>query len=294
MTLPPDHDARLERALVSLEGLSLGDALGERYFGAAPTARIRARTLPEPPWRTTDDTAMSLSVVEVLRAEGRVDRDRLALAYARRYREEPWRGYGGAAQRILQRIGAGEPWQVVSAEPFGGTGSMGNGGAMRVAPLGAYFADDVERAALEARASAEPTHQHPEGQAGAVAVAVAAAWAALPREQPFLEFVHAHTPGGATREGLRKALDLPKDASVKLAVSALGNGSRVISSDTVPFALWCAAGHLDDFAEAFWTTASGLGDRDTTCAIACGVVALRVGRAGIPAAWLDAREALAL
>lgn len=45
------------------------------------------------------------------------------------------------------------------------------------APLGAWFADDLDRVVSEARASAEVTHFHPEGQAGAIAIAVAAAWA---------------------------------------------------------------------------------------------------------------------
>jgi ADP-ribosylglycohydrolase len=49
---------------------------------------------------------------------------------------------------------------------------------MRVAPLGAYYADDLRKAAAEAVLSAEVTHTHPEGVAGAVATAVAAALAA--------------------------------------------------------------------------------------------------------------------
>jgi ADP-ribosylglycohydrolase len=73
----------------------------------------------------------------------------------------------------------------------------------------------------------------------------------------------------------------------------LGSGYRVIASDTVPFALWCAARHLDDYAEALWATVAGLGDRDTTCAIVGGIVALSAGRASIPADWLAAREPLA-
>ena len=75
-------------------------------------------------------------------------------------------------------------------------------------------------------------------------------------------------------------------------MSALGNGRKVISSDTVPFSLWCAARHLGDFVEAMWTTVSGLGDRDTTCAIVGGIVALAAGRSSIPEDWLRAREAL--
>jgi ADP-ribosylglycohydrolase len=66
----------------------------------------------------------------------------------------------------------------------------------------------------------------------------------------------------------------------------------VSASATVPFTLWCAVRHLADFEAAMWTTVSGLGDRDTTCAIVGGIVALYVGVEGIPAEWLHARESL--
>jgi ADP-ribosylglycohydrolase len=56
--------------------------------------------------------------------------------------------------------------------------------------------------------------------------------------------------------------------------------------------LWCAARHIDNFEEALWNTVSGLGDRDTTCAIVGGIVALAVGHAGIPSAFVEAREPL--
>jgi ADP-ribosylglycohydrolase len=69
-------------------------------------------------------------------------------------------------------------------------------------------------------------------------------------------------------------------------------GTRVSAQDTVPFALWCAAHHLDDYEEALWTTVRGLGDRDTTCAIVGGVVVLATGVAAIPAEWRWCREPL--
>src|SRR5262245_63984537 len=68
--------------------------------------------------------------------------------------------------------------------------------------------------------------------------------------------------------------------------------TRLTAPGTVPFALWCAAQHLDDYEEALWLTVSGLGDRDTTCAIAGGIVACCTGAEGIPAAWRAAREPL--
>jgi len=42
---------------------------------------------------------------------------------------------------------------------------------MRVAPLGAYFAHDLDILVRQAELSAVVTHSHPEGVAGAIAIA---------------------------------------------------------------------------------------------------------------------------
>jgi len=297
----PKDDTPLGRARLALEGLSVGDAFGERFF-VSPTvveSFVASRAIPRSPWYWTDDTAMALSIYETLTEHGGIDRDALAKRFADRYRRDPRRGYGGTAHEILMTISLGEPWQEVAAAVFDGQGSMGNGGAMRVAPIGGFFADDLDEVCRQARASAEPTHAHPDGQAGAIAVAVAAAIASQMGRglrarsgEALLAEAFARTPPGATKDGLAKAAALPLAYDPRTAVAALGNGSQVISSDTVPFSLWCAARHLGEFEEAMWTTVSGLGDRDTTCAIVGGVVALAVGHAAIPRAFLDAREPL--
>lgn len=292
----------LALALRSLDGLSVGDAFGERFF-VAPAALPRLleeRAVPRPPWRWTDDTAMALDVVAVLRAVGAVDPDALATAFARRHAAEPDRGYGRGAHEILDAIHRGEAWRDAAGRAFGGQGSLGNGAAMRVAPLGAYFArapDD--QVAEQAARSARVTHAHPDGQAGAVAVAAAAAWAARnpgarAGARALLVHAHAQTPASATRDGLTRALELPFDVPPPEAAAALGSGARVASWDTVPFSLWCAARHADDFREALWATVSGLGDRDTTCAIVGGVVALSAASDSLPPDWLRAREPLPL
>ncbi|MER6005354.1 ADP-ribosylglycohydrolase family protein [Nonomuraea angiospora] len=41
------------------------------------------------------------------------------------------------------RVREGGDWRTLSAELFDGKGSWGNGAAMRVAPLGAWFANDL-------------------------------------------------------------------------------------------------------------------------------------------------------
>jgi ADP-ribosylglycohydrolase len=290
-----DHATRLARARLSLEGLALGDAFGERFFGepTSVVALIERRELPAAPWRWTDDTAMAISIVAELEAHEEIDRDSLAQRFAAAYRREPDRGYGAGAHRILGDIAAGFSWDAAAMGPFGGEGSMGNGAAMRVAPIGGYFADDPGLAAGMAALSADPTHAHPDGRAGAIAVAVAAALASAgtTRGPALLDAVLDLTPAGPTRDGIAKARSLDLD-DPRAAAAALGSGQRVLCSDTVPFALWCALRHVDDYVDAMWATVSGLGDRDTTCAIVGGIVALRVGHDGLPAEWIARREPL--
>jgi ADP-ribosylglycohydrolase len=240
---------------------------------------------------------MALAILEVLARHQRIDQDDLAETLARRYARDDRRGYGGMAHRILMEIGADRPWQKVSSEVFDGGGSLGNGGAMRVAPLGAYFADDLPMLIEQAAMSAQVTHWHPQGQAGAIAVAVAAAYAWNHRGEPdaggdMLRHVVEHTPAGDVHEGLERAVKFPFTAVAESAAYVLGNGSRVTAPDTVPFAIWCAARHWMSYVDAMWTTVAVGGDIDTNCAIVGGIVALAAGRDSIPSVWLAARETL--
>lgn len=299
--LPHDHADRLSRARLALEGLSVGDAFGECFFCDIELALDRTLNQhdPPPPWFYTDDTAMALSIFRCLEQSATIDCDRLAALFSTEYAREPMRGYGGTAHSILRNIGSGMPWQQAAGEAFSGMGSRGNGGAMRSAPIGAYFSDDIGQVIIQARNSAMVTHAHPEGQAGAIAVAVAAAWAwnhhnsrghVDPTE--LLSFVVSNTPEGDTHSRLRRALGIPLSRPPQVVAQMLGNGSEVTAPDTVPFAIWCAARHCWDYRTALWATASALGDVDTTCAIVGGIVALSSGMQSIPPEWISTREAL--
>jgi ADP-ribosylglycohydrolase len=296
-SLSSDPAERLQRARVSLEGLSVGDGFGEQFFSVSDALNfVRYRELPMRWWLFTDDTNMALSIYAVLRQYGRIEQEALALSYAEHYALD--RGYGPAMHLLLGRIGEGVAWRKAAGELFEGQGSYGNGAAMRVAPLGAYFADDMDKVVEQARFSAEVTHAHEEGIAGAIAVAVAAAYAAnmagrpSPKRDYFLMLVHRYVPDSIVREKIRHAYQLAPSASLQLAMSALGNGSLVSAQDTVAFCLWCAAGHLDNYEEALWLTAGGMGDVDTNCAIVGGIVAAKTGVKSIPAEWVKRREPL--
>jgi len=150
---------------------------------------------------------------------------------------------------------------------------------MRVAPLGDYFANDLERCVHEARASSVVTYAHGEGVAGAIAVAVAAAMAwQLKSEtncaQRFFEAVLQWTPESQVRRGILLASTIAAETRLADAGRALGNGSLVTAPDTVPFCLWMSAHHLGRFVEALGNTISVGGDCDTNVAIVVGIVAL--------------------
>jgi ADP-ribosylglycohydrolase len=168
------QDDRLTRAKRALEWLALGDAFGQTLFAPAflidPMLAERVNGF-EGPWPYTDDAAMASAVHDELAASGSIDPASLADRFAAEYAREPWRGYGGGMHRLFERRGAGVDWEVAAHMLFEGSGSFGNGAAMRVAPLGAYFADaDDATLVAQARQSALPTHTHHEGVAGAVAM----------------------------------------------------------------------------------------------------------------------------
>lgn len=298
---------RLWRALISLEGLSTGDAFGECFFSFT-TARyhdyLTRREMPQAEkgsWNYTDDTQMALSIVETLRRYGAIDQDYLAESFASHY--EPARGYGPNMHdflRNLRRRRRRKTWRVLAPAQFNGKGSFGNGSAMRVAPLGAFFADDLGLAVAQARLSAEVTHTHTEAIAGAIAVTVATALACQAREAgarpscvELIDGILPWLPESEVRDKIVQAREIEPSQPTFTVATILGSGYQVSAQDTVPYVIWCAGQFLDNFEEALWQTASGLGDVDTTCAMVGGIVVVYTGIEKIPEMWLEQREELA-
>ncbi|MGH7991879.1 MAG: ADP-ribosylglycohydrolase family protein [Limisphaerales bacterium] len=299
---PPDHSERMQRAALSLEGLAIGDAVGEMLaYRHVDAVRIIGQGLPAGPWFHTDDTEMALSIAETLKLYGYIHQDALARRFTWRFERDPDRGYGSMTRSQLNEITRGGDWRQGASSAFGGQGSMGNGGAMRASPLGAYFADDLAQVVKQAEASSLVTHTHPEGIAGTIAVAVAAAVAWQLREAnsrtraaQLFDAVLKHTPESKVWRGLLIASQTPATVPVEAVAKELGNGSLVTAPDTVPSAVWTAAHYLDDYVKAITLTISAGGDCDTNAAIVGGIVALSVGRNGIPAEWRREKEPLPL
>ncbi|MGW9350961.1 ADP-ribosylglycohydrolase family protein [Nocardiopsis flavescens] len=290
---PDPASAAGRRALSSLSALAVGDAFGSQFFVPDNRFRHRARELPPGPWEWTDDTEMAASVYREVVLHADVDPDRLAASFAAHHDFD--RGYGPSTGRLLRLVREGADHRGAAAELFDGAGSWGNGAAMRVAPLGAFFADDMAAVTRLAAVSARVTHVHPEAVDGAVAVAVAAALVArggAVAPGTFLQEVAAQLPPGALSDGLRAARALLIVPEPVGAAHRLGNGSRVRALDTVPFALWVVAKHLRGSLEsALWAAVAPGGDMDTVAAIVGGI--LGSGSAGaVDPEWAGRTEAL--
>ncbi len=289
-----NNQQRLLLAKKSLKGVSIGDAFGESFFGKRNEIlnHIYLKTIPNTGWEFTDDTIMSIAVFEQLERNQKINQDDLIRDFVQKHSLDVNRGYGATARRILRAIENGGMWQELSKNAFDGMGSMGNGAAMRVHTIGAYFYDDLEKVKTEAQKSAEITHSNDEAIIGAKSVALATAIAVNlkmnnQKVQPndFINLIINELPSSDTTSKIKKSLSVSSNYHTETLIKILGNGTKMTAQDTVPFAIWCAAHNLYSFENGLWKAVSVLGDRDTICAIVAGIVIQTVDK--IPQDWLD-------
>ena len=278
----------LEQARGALLGTFVGDALGMPYEGSRAGAAPRPIEMVEARLGRgtyTDDTQMMIALAESLVACGRVAPDHLAGAFLDAY--DPRRGYGSGTVEVLSRWRAGEPVDAAAERLFGGAGgSFGNGGAMRIAPVGVLFARHPERLVQQARASARLTHTHPLGLEAAVAQA-AAVGAAVTGEDP-LAAAREAVYGGEIGERLAEAARYTQDSiSPAECAELLGNSSA--GHESVPAAIYAAAAHSGFEEPVTFAIACG-GDTDTIGAMAGAIAGARHGSTAIPTRWLEALE----
>ena len=157
-------------------GAILGDIIGSRFeFDRGGWKKEFKLFTGESTW--TDDTAMTVAVAEALTEAGK-DADTQTLESAVRSSLRKWghlypyAGYGG---RFFDWL------RSANEEPYG---SYGNGSAMRVSAAGLMY-DSLERTREVARATANVTHNHPEGIKGAecTAAVMYLARTGMPKEE---------------------------------------------------------------------------------------------------------------
>lgn len=289
-------ETTLDRSRGLLSGTALGDALGRPFEGVPhpDSAEVDAWARSREPLTWTDDTAMALVLAEHLIAAPGDDLalDELVDRFAEAWRREPWRGYGTGPPRIFAAHLAGQPWRETATALFGREGSLGNGGAMRVAPV-ALVARSLAHATRLARGSAVVTHAHRLGQDGA-AVQAAAVFLALHSDGGALDrsrFLSSLEEAAQTSEFVR-AIDLlhrvPLGADPGSLAAMLGNGIQ--SERSVPTAIGAFLAEPEDPSAAILTAVRCGGDADTIAAMTGAIAGARHGMTALPQRWLRRLE----
>jgi len=283
---------KTDRIIGSVLALALGDAFGAPYEGGilerAVWALIGKRNGKR---RWTDDTQMTIDVIESLVACGHVDQNDLVRRFAQSYR---WsRGYGPGAARILKRIRRGQPWEAASRSVYR-DGSFGNGGATRAPVVGLFFATDNEDELVKAaRTSAAVTHAHPFGREGAVLIALATALAYNDTSSPeIIEGLcqRAEAPEFLSRLHTASAwLQAGSNVAPQTVAAELGNGIAVVEScvTAVYVALTFRNGSFNELLEFAIRLR---GDVDTIAAMACAIWGAARGLDALPQARLEQLE----
>ncbi len=285
--------------LGSMVGSALGDAIGELAF-AVPRREDLARLVDRMEKLVyTDDTAMMIGLADSIVQKKAIDPENLGETFCRNFYREPWRGYAAGPPTIFSLVrSTGLSYVEAAKTLFGGSGSLGNGAAMRIAPVGLYF-HDSEHLYEAAAASAEVTHAHPVGKDGAAILAWAVAQALkLDPEGPFpLEawvqglISSARTPEIKEKMEILRDL-LEEEASPSFAADTLGRSVEV--DESMPFALYSFLKYPHCFEDCLFCAILNGGDRDTLGAMAGAVSGAYLGIDAIPEIWRNKLENLSL
>lgn len=273
-------------------GQAIGDAVGAPYEGIpsdhvywtmGPMHELLEEETDEP-LLYTDDTQMMIGIVETLLDQGHIQEKRLCQAFVDNY--DPERGYGRGARQILQAMEDGDDWKTITQTVFPG-GSLGNGAAMRVAPIGILFCDDLDLVMEQAKLSALPTHVHPIGieaaQLLALAVALVAREEKFSKKRFYRELLHR-----CESEELHWRLKLASQLGAGDTVGTLGNGLEAHRSVITSIA--CFTMTPRSFKRMMVRAVGQGDDTDTLAAMAGALGGAHLGLEGVPEQWLARLE----
>ena len=286
---------RVSKYVGCMLGSALGDAIGELAFQYPDWDRLFRVISGRALLRYTDDTAMGIGLAQSIVHVGGIDQQHVGDTFRFNYEREPWRGYSSGSPTIFSMVSQYRMSYVEAAkELFEGVGSLGNGAAMRVAPLGLFYHHDEDLYEHAAR-SASVTHAHPVGMDGAALQARAVALAvALDPATPFSadDFIQKLVEFARSEE-MRGKLELVRDLihrDVGPAEAASRLGKSVAVHESLPFALYSFIRNPRSFNECLTCAVLNGGDRDTLGAMACAVSGAYLGVKAIPEIWKEKLE----
>lgn len=236
----------------------------------------------------TDDTHMTIAVVESLIQSRGFDGEHMAQTFIKNYEAEPWRGYGPGPPRVFRMMKSGEPWDSAASKIYRG-GSFGNGSAMRVAPIGLLYSNNPAKLREIAYKSSSITHSHELGKEGAALQAYAVALALntpsdeeIDREA-FLLKLQNFAQTQLYKEKIANTKELLGEQDRARVVAVLGNGIEALNS--VPTAIYCFLKQPKSYKDSVIYAISLGGDTDTIASMAGAILGAYLGIEAIPQEW---------
>ncbi|XP_070539782.1 ADP-ribosylhydrolase ARH3-like [Ptychodera flava] len=170
----------LSRFCGCLAAAVAGDVLGSKYEGLSAVLlgdvvehvekHSKNPDNVKTPEEFTDDTAMARSVAaSLIENKGYIAKD-MANRFATEFKKEPFRGYGANVVTVFDKLLDPSLTDVYkpARDQFNGSGSYGNGGAMRIAPVALFTYDNIDEMKRIAKESTLLTHSHRLGYNGAI------------------------------------------------------------------------------------------------------------------------------
>lgn len=273
-----------------LIGAAIGDGLGAWREGRRIAEKEDIASLAErvEELAYTDDTHMTIGVVESLIQSRGFDGEHMAQTFIKNYETEPWRGYGPGPPRVFRMIKNGEPWDSAASKIYRG-GSFGNGAAMRMAPVGLLYSDNPAKLREIAYKSSSITHSHELGREGAALQAYAVALALntpsdeeIDREA-FLLKLQNFAQTQLYKEKIANTKELLGEQDRARVVAVLGNGIEALNS--VPTAIYCFLKQPKSYKDSVIYAISLGGDTDTIASMAGAISGAYLGIEAIPQEW---------
>lgn len=285
------HKGKLKsKFLGCLIGAAIGDGLGAWREGTRIAEKEDIASLAEraEDLAYTDDTHMTIGVVESLIQSRGFDGEHMAQTFIKNYETEPWRGYGPGPPKIFRMIKSGEPWDSAASKIYRG-GSFGNRSALRVAPIGLLCSSNPAKLREIAYKSSSITHSHELGKEGAAlqAYAVALALNAPSDEEidreAFLLKLQNFAQTQLYKEKIANTKELLGEQDRARVVAVLGNGIEALNS--VPTAIYCFLKQPKSYKDSVIYAISLGGDTDTIASMAGAISGAYLGVEAIPQEW---------
>lgn len=236
-------------------GAVIGEVIGSRFeFSKPPTRKVDRFTAAS---TFTDDTVLTVAVADALLHNR--DFGEAIFEWARKY---PNAGFGMRFRQLMK------------GKKGISTDSLGNGGGMRVSPIG-FHAKTLEEALEQARLSAIPSHNSVEGIKGAQSIAAATFLALQQRPKDEIKSYIEKEFGynlDRTDEEIAEFVSKLRHGDSKKGIPS----EREFAENTCPLAI-IAFLTTDDYESSIWKSISYGCDTDTVACMCGGIAAAYYG-----------------